>query len=314
MRSKIRKNRMKNKKFYGGEYDYLTDSILLGSKRKKSMGDNESTSKCYVTSNEYLSEYLSKIKFRGKRVLTVGSSGDQALNAIFYGAKDVVVVDANPLARAYIEYKIALIKNFDEDSIIDLLSYDRKNLFSSTTYKKLSHSLSKDVQELFDRIILESSDDWQDFDGGPNCNNLQRNILQDYFSSHSDFYKNREDLEKLKDILTKGDYHLTIKQGFVKDFPKIVDGKFDVILLSNIKMYFNPIREALEFKIPLRKLYKNNLNDGGVIQFEYNYNGIEWLPEKKEKKQYIGKKTTYYGTRNFYIGVIQKGETEHFME
>ena len=300
---------MKDKKFYGGEYDYITDSILLGKNRKKTLGDNKTTLKCYVTSNEWLGKYLPDFKFEGARVLTVGSSGDQALNAILYGAKDVVVVDANPMARAFIEYKIALIKNFRGDEVLELLSGDRNLLFSSFIYKKLSHSLSKDVQQLFDRIILESSDDWTLISTNDvTCSTLSRNFFQGRACFYSNFYKTQEDYDNLKKKLLKGDFALSFRQGFVKDFPKIVEGKFDVIMLSNIKMHIKPIREKLAFEAPIKKLYENNLNEGGIIQFEYSYDGIECLSKNKENKKFVGKKPEFFGNYDYFVGIIKKEE------
>ena len=71
------------------------------------------TKQAYLFSNENLKEYFSKFNFNGKSVATVGSSGDQALNAVYYGSNRVVVIDGNPLSKSFIELKIAAIKNLD---------------------------------------------------------------------------------------------------------------------------------------------------------------------------------------------------------
>ena len=60
-----------------------------------SQSGNKTTEKAYSFTNECLETFFNSdyIDVNGKRVLTVGSSGDQALNAIYYGAKSVDVVD-----------------------------------------------------------------------------------------------------------------------------------------------------------------------------------------------------------------------------
>ena len=65
--------------------------------------------------NEKLNAYFKDLNLKGSRIATVGSSGDQVLNAIFYGAKDITLIDANIFTRAYFEYKTAMIKNLNFD-------------------------------------------------------------------------------------------------------------------------------------------------------------------------------------------------------
>ena len=52
--------------------------------------NEEVKSKVYHCSNERLNSYFKNLKLKESRIATVGSSGDQVLNSIFYGAKDII--------------------------------------------------------------------------------------------------------------------------------------------------------------------------------------------------------------------------------
>ena len=49
----------------------------------------------YPFTTEMIAEYFSELDFKDKKVLTVGSSLDQAYNALLLGAKNIVVYDIN---------------------------------------------------------------------------------------------------------------------------------------------------------------------------------------------------------------------------
>ena len=55
----------------------------------------------YLFSNEELNKYFPKIIRKNASVLTVGSSGDQILYSLLYGAKDVTCFDVNPFTKFY---------------------------------------------------------------------------------------------------------------------------------------------------------------------------------------------------------------------
>ena len=99
--------------YYNSENDLLTEKIFGLSYIRTSPYDNNTAERCYCVSNEYLQGYMQQFNLYNKRVATVGSSGDQALNSLLYGSRDVILIDANIHTMAYVEYKIALIKELD---------------------------------------------------------------------------------------------------------------------------------------------------------------------------------------------------------
>ena len=70
-------------------------------------------SRIYTFTTENISGYLKYFDLKDKTLLTVGSSGDQILNAYFYGARDITLYDINPYAKYYIYLKVAAILSLD---------------------------------------------------------------------------------------------------------------------------------------------------------------------------------------------------------
>ncbi|MBE5735764.1 MAG: DUF3419 family protein [Clostridiales bacterium] len=252
------------------EYDYLTEKVLTKDIDEENC-INCTVSACYITSNENLENYMYFMPLKDKRVATVGSSGDQALNAIYYGSKDVTLIDANPYSRAFTEYKIAMIKNFDCNKFHKILT-SKKDLFSWITYRQISHDLSKDSQRFWDKLIIEQ-------DNSPNSTlsseDMYRILIQDYPFCSSEFYK-FENYKKMQNVLKSGDYNLSFITAELSEFPMKLDGKYDSILLSNIYDYIYDSLDSEKFEKTIIKLYNDNLSEDGMIQVYYDMkrNGI----------------------------------------
>ena len=55
--------------------------------------------KLYSFTTENIKDYISSFDLNNKSLLTVGSSADQAINAILNGCKDVTIMDINPFVK-----------------------------------------------------------------------------------------------------------------------------------------------------------------------------------------------------------------------
>ena len=87
----------------------------------------------YPFTTEMIAEYFSELDFKDKKVLTVGSSLDQAYNALLLGAKNIVVYDINENVKQFGKLKRKLI-----------LTTPRKKLYDEVL-KIEEDPLSKDV-------------------------------------------------------------------------------------------------------------------------------------------------------------------------
>ncbi|MBE5735767.1 MAG: DUF3419 family protein [Clostridiales bacterium] len=247
------------------EEDNLTYQILnmhLYNKRIKDIRD-----RCYITSNEYLCAFMHKKDFEGKRVATVGSSGDQLLNALYLGAKDVTLIDANKFTRAFTEYKMAMIKNLSYDEFISILQAPQLKLFSLSLYRRISQDLSRPAQEFWDRLFLEYDKD--SFTANPTS--FYSELIQDSAMIGGSAFTNTEEAyNHLQDVLHKGDYQVDYITADVFEFDNKLKGKFDVILLSNIYDYV-PANQYIPL---LYDLYDHKLNPNGVMQIDYVFSAI----------------------------------------
>ena len=66
----------------------------------------------YTFTTENISGYFPSLDLKDKSLLTVGSSGDQAFNAILCGAGKVTVMDISPYAEGFIKLKRDMILNY----------------------------------------------------------------------------------------------------------------------------------------------------------------------------------------------------------
>ena len=59
-------------------------------------------SRIYSFATENVAGYIDYFDFENKSLLTVGSSGDQVLNAFYNGARDITLFDINEYAKYYV--------------------------------------------------------------------------------------------------------------------------------------------------------------------------------------------------------------------
>ena len=78
---------------------------------------------------ENIAGYIDYFDLQDKSLLTVGSSGDQIINAAFKGAKDITLLDINPYAKYYYYLKAA--------GILELNLTDFNEFFRYNDYPKV---------------------------------------------------------------------------------------------------------------------------------------------------------------------------------
>ena len=244
--------------------------------QKESFGITGITTYVYKFTNENLKELFDGLDLTNKKVLTVGSSGDQALYGIFKGAKEVVLADANIFTRMFVELKIAAMKELSKGEFISYFNSLEENFFEKNcVYAKISHNLSPIAQNFWDTILLDGDRSWvKTF--------VVEGIDRGYV--YSSFYRDSEDYKKMKNILKEGDFKLSFVYDELFNFPNEIKTKFDLILLSNIYDY---VQDDLFFKT-LENLYLNNLETGGAIQITsgglFNYNKVSEKIKKDKAK------------------------------
>lgn len=222
--------------------------------------DNSATAAIYPFTNENLNEVFKDLDLTNARVLTVGSSGDQALHSILCGAKDITIIDKNPYTEPFVELKIASIKNLDFKNYNNYFTSDC--IFDNKYYAMVSHDLSPRAKAFWDNIMLELSDIQKKrllpiVFQSPNFTQLEKNNSR-YNTDESTF-------ESLKKKLQDISIHYQVAD--FNKFHEVIDGNFDIILLSNV---FDYIEDSDQFMNEISQL-NQHLSDNGMMQVYYSF-------------------------------------------
>lgn len=117
-------------------------------------GNDDEVENCfsvYLATNENCAYFPKMTSFEGKDVLSVTGSGDQALNAVFFGAKSVETFDINQLAFLFYDLKETALLHLTITEFLDF--YDERNLFPLQLYNKVSPYLKRETKEFFDGMF-----------------------------------------------------------------------------------------------------------------------------------------------------------------
>ena len=222
----------------------------------------------YSMTNEHLYTMFKNLDVKNKDVLTVGSSGDQILYAILFGAKNVTCFDINPFVKPFYDYKVAAIKALDYKSFRSIAHFNiskfendhwQRDLLSADVYKKISSFLPDDSKFFWDNVFLDN------------------NSVHAVFAEYPDYlpntyYQDEQIYLKLQRALNKNDYNVNfITSDITTAIDKLgTDKKYDVILLSNIFFYLDKRYGVKSFYYIIKK-YEKLLKPNGKIQIDYLY-------------------------------------------
>lgn len=221
----------------------------------------------YPFTTENIGAYLPLFDLKDKSLFTVGSSGDQALNAILCGASDITVFDICPFTREYFYLKRAAIETL---TVIDFLRFfcykrfqsaftDNKRAFDINIYLQVRESLQKfaDIQYFWDEIFRKYNGlviRKQLFNMDENKYKIIRR-MNNYLNSDEAYNNLRGIIDKVNIKFVQGDI-----------FKDKITGTFDNVFLSNLSSYYSlsEIRGLFD-KMQL------NLNDNGKMLIAYLY-------------------------------------------
>ena len=233
----------------------------------------ECTQHIYSFSNENVSGYVPFFDLKGKSLLTVGSSCDQAINACVAGCEDVTVFDICELTKPFYYLKLASLLSLERDEFIRFLCNEHKfNGFDElddylirSNPDMMSRKIYDKVRDTLKALDNESFKVWEYIFGNYNNSHIVNLFRTDVFDRNTlplcnNYLKNDEIYYETRRILLSA--HITIIEGDI--FNPQLDRKYDNVWLSNIGHYLD--EEELE---KLFKAGEGLLTDNGRMMYCY---------------------------------------------
>ena len=227
----------------------------------------------YVYATEMVASYYQRLKLKNKRVLTVIGSGDQVINALYFGAREVIGFDINRNALFMTELKLAAISTLSYQEFLKFFS-QTKTGFDYKLYLKIRLSMSQACQKYFDQLYKEvryhglgTSEYFRNRDKLIYKN--KNNVLQ-----INAYLKSESSYKKMKSILVNSRPILYVENVLtLTDSKKLRGKKFNVINLSNVPNYLTGRSFGLSEEDVLsyfRKLKKLVSTRGTIFFYSYN--------------------------------------------
>lgn len=249
---------------------------------KPYISGNPTYTKCspiYLAPNENIKESISLTK-HAKKVLTVDGMGAFGFESILNGAKKVDFFDINELQILFSKMALTAIAHLSYEDFIKHFTLPKqeakmpisvlKNLLSDEMYFKIEKYLPEEVKFVFAPL-------YDYFDSKKlilsRLYRFEHIVTQEFLQRYVSFY-NEKEYKKLQDILKNSECEINFHCLSLTDLPKLLNTKYDAIVLGNILQYYKQIR-ALDtpYKVNLfiQRNLSNLLNPEGIIEVNYGF-------------------------------------------
>jgi len=208
-------------------------------------------------SNENISKYYKLYNFNDKDVLTVIGSGDQALAALYKGAKKVDVFDINKLSYYLLMLKKYAWKSLTYNEFITFFNPATKLSIIDELYKKINIK-DDNIKSYWDLIFKNSYYFYFLF--------IDTNVSMDKIKKTIPYLKDENEYNILKKIID--DVNFNYIGGDLKDIIYNINSKYDYINLSNIIDYIDDKKKA---KTIYTKFFNKILKKNGICILEYEW-------------------------------------------
>lgn len=242
--------------------DLIRENSTVQQQNRNVFSDGKMYASLYSFATEDLRGYYNEFG-KPKTFLTVGSSGDQILNAVAIGAEKIDVFDLNKLSKRQCAQKIAAAKVLEPEIL-----YEYFNSFSQNVYNDFRDKLLEKDRRYFDSLY-----DFYD--------EKSFNYLYPYYRvSKEMFYKinNYTDKDRYNEFQQKLE---SVEINYIDcdlySLPNYLgDNTYDAMNFSNIYEYLNYGKDvcrekALKFYNFLMQQMCPRLNEDGKIMISYLY-------------------------------------------
>ena len=207
----------------------IAQKLLCNSYRLKENKTFHELSRIYRATNECITAYpYFKILNDKQSVLSVIASGDQIINSIMLGTKDITGYDISIFPKYYLMLKLAAIKTLNKEEYLNFfLGRLGKDLLSYETYEKVRVGLEGDYLEFWDSLF-DYFDEYEINESSLFSNEVTNKIIFEHNNPYlrgDNFQKTKNNLENVNISLLEGNVFKLVEQDI---------GTFDLINLSNI--------------------------------------------------------------------------------
>lgn len=190
----------------------------------------ERFSNIYPFTTENIAGYMKDLDLRDKKIVTVTGSTDHIINAILCGALEIKTFDVNPLAKKYMDLKLAGIKYLSFEEFLQMFLYNSEHSLDFEVISNLP------MEEESKKFWLEQLAKFNNDGLALKKSGIFRTP---YFKIESTFVKNLY-LDKRKYRVVKeriGDVKIDSESCNLTDL--VLDREYDYMFLSNISDYLN---------------------------------------------------------------------------
>ena len=233
----------------------------------------------YPFTTENITAYLSLFDLNDKSLFTIGSSCDQAINAILAGSKNIMIFDICPFVKEYYYLKKAAIECLTLEQFLRFFCYknypvtfmDNKDAFDMALYQKLKDVLknSSEESEYFWSEVFNKYNGsvvrYRVFSTDENKHKIIR-YVNPYLKDNENYFSLRKKINDANVRFTQGDI-----------FNDQITGNYDNIILSNLSSYYSlsKIKELFDKML-------NNLNENGRMMIAYLYETDQYSEDYME--------------------------------
>lgn len=242
---------------------------------------NSNYESLYVNATEDIPTY-SKQFANAKSILTIGASGEQAINAIDMGIKNIDVFDSNRLCRHALSLRIAAIQALTLEEYLNFYK-----TFDCFLFIKIANYLEHEELMYWGTLYSMFGKD----------NTKSGDIINDLLFTYRRL--DEELIRKINPYLTKDKFaklkgkisEVTINfiDSDLYNLPKHIEGKqYDAISLSNIYEYLNydssvSYENAVKYRSFIFEKMYQHLNESGAMVVSYFYAWSHFLNEDFKK-------------------------------
>ena len=231
-------------------------------------GKREGFYKLYPFTTENIAGYIEHFDLNNKSLLTIGSSGDQVINASLFNCKKQTVIDICPYTKYYFYLKKAAIMTFSYDEFFNFFCYRDYPKFCRENKYILDKRKYEELKWLLRLLDFESFLFWDEIFSLYNSVDVRNRLFSDD--------EERASVLKGMNLYMRDEYMYNKVRSSIRDvnpkfiigniFDTKIDGVYDNIFLSNLGKYY----EVEELKKLIDKI-DGNLSDEGKLLICYLY-------------------------------------------